>query len=67
MKSRPHPGRAKVLLVEWVRLLQLRAHQGSMQGLDVEWVLVQLKAGRDWPGQAHIGKSQVGPNDAESA
>ena len=26
-----------------------------------------VEAGRDQPGQTHMGKSQVGPDDAESA
>ena len=67
MKSRPRHGRTEVLSVEWLQLLQLLAHQGSLQGPAVEGALVLLE--EEWKrlGQARMGKSLVGPGDSKFA
>ena len=67
MKSSPRLGRAEVLSVEWLQLLQLLAHQGSLQGSDVEGALVLLEEEWKTLGRTRMGKSMVGPSDSESA
>ena len=59
--SHPHPEQAEVLLVEWLLLLLLLASQERLQGL----ALLEEELKR--PGQALMGKSEVGPGNFEFA
>ena len=40
MKNHPQPGKAEVLLAEWLMLLQLPIHSEDLQGLVVEELIL---------------------------
>ena len=67
MEGHPHPGQAKVLLVERLLLLLLKTGQERLQGLAGQGVLALLKDELKRPKQALMGKSEVGLGNAESA
>ena len=52
MEGHSHPGQAEVLLVEWLRLLLLLAHQESLQGLAGQKALELKEDELKRPGQA---------------
>ena len=64
MVGHPHPDQDEVLLAVWLLLL---ASQERLQGLDGQWGLALLEKELKRPGQAMMGKSEVGLGDSESA
>ena len=52
MEVHPHPRQAEVLLVEWLQLLLLLAHQERLQGLARQKVLELKEDELKRPGQA---------------
>ena len=52
MEGHPHPGQAEVLLVEWLRLLLLLAHQERLQELALQKALEPMEDEPKRPEQA---------------
>ena len=67
MVGHPHPEQAEVLLAAWLLLLLLLASQERLQGMAGQWGLALLEEEPKRPGQALMGKSEVGLGDSESA
>ena len=52
MEGHPHPGQVEVMIVEWLRLLLLLAHQDSLHGMARQKVLELKEDELKRPGQA---------------
>ena len=52
MEGHPHPGQAEVLLVQWLQMMLLLAHQERLQELALQKALELMEDELKRPGQA---------------